>query len=1029
MVCDLDQYTGVGDLSMSVRLFGQITVVVGGREVSISARRQRAVLACLALHPGEAVSADRLLDEVWGDDLPDTRSRAVAFQISKLRDILEPERVGEGLVITTSTAGYVLHVERDSVDVHRFDRLLDDARAALASDPPRCQVLIDEASALWRGRPFADLGDEPFVAAELRRLDQRYMVAQRTRIEVALALGRHVDVVGDLESMVAEHSTEESVVQMLMVALQRSGRTADALRVFGEFRMRLSHELGIDPSRDLQAFEAQLLAGGPDIVHGARPGHRRPHGVPAAATSLVGRTIELAGIADLLSAARLVTLCGFGGLGKTRLAQEIGRSEADRFADGVWFVDLTSIDDAGLLVNTFLAAGGVVADGRDPVDRLVGHLVDREVLVVIDNCEHLIDDVAGLVASVVRSAPGVRILATSRLGLGVAGEAIWTVHPLEPASAVQLFVDRARLVRPGLVVDETNRADLERLGAHLDGIPLAIEMAAARLSVMTIAQICGHLDDRFALLTRTGRNLDDKQRSLAEVMDWSYRLLGDAAQTLLRRLAVCAGGFTLEAAMAIGVPTGDNATAAAVLDHLGQLVEASLVVFDDRDDAPRYRMLDTVRQYASDRLERDPHEDTEAALAHADHYTLVASEVSDMQDEDYDGLIRLGDREIGNLHAALGWAYGNGHPRLGLTISRQLWSYYVVKRMFEPAMRNLRTGLAMIDDPTPEVLEAAALALIAVNNSDDHDRAFSERAEAMIERGMDEIADPALRSTLLRGLASWVGHADARRADAYLREAAELQPVPARSTFAALQNRIGASWWSGRLDDGDAVLQHVEKFIAAFPAHAPSAVYLRATVAARDGRWNDVVRIAETSEQRPEYEEFRVRIALVEALVALGRHDDAEMLLRQIEAVVSTEHVHYVPYLWAALELAQGSPVAAVAALEQRVEDIRRDSRRLLIAVQLTSLLAVAAHDLGQDETAAVLFGYSVAEQRRLDVVLRASDRPRAERAIGECRTTLGEERFDELATRGARAEFADLPAVDTGSTAASPKNAEARSD
>jgi DNA-binding SARP family transcriptional activator len=293
---------------------------------------------------------------VWGDDLPDTRARAVAFQISKLIDILEPERVGEGSVINTSTAGYVLHVERDSVDVHRFDRLLDDARVALASDPPRCQVLIDEASALWRGRPFADLGDEPFVAAEVRRLDQRYLVAQRTRIEVALALGRHVDVVGDLKAMVSEHSTEESVVQMLMVALQRSGRTADALRVFGEFRMRLSHELGIDPSRDLQAFEAKLLAGGPETVYGSQLEHRRPQSVPAAATSLVGRNSELVEIVEVLSSARPVTLCGFGGLGKARLAQEITRSEADRFADGVWFVDLTSIDDAGLLVNTFLAS-------------------------------------------------------------------------------------------------------------------------------------------------------------------------------------------------------------------------------------------------------------------------------------------------------------------------------------------------------------------------------------------------------------------------------------------------------------------------------------------------------------------------------------------------------------------------------------------------------------------------------------------------------------------------------------------------
>ena len=218
---------------------------------------------------------------------------------------------------------------------------------------------------------------------------------------------------------------------------------------------------------------------------------------------------------EALASARLVTLCGFGGLGKTRLAEEIARSEADRFADGVWFVDLTSIDDASLLVDTFLATGGVEANGRGPVDRLIDDLSDREVLVVVDNCEHLIDEVAALVASIIRGASGVRILATSRVALGIVGEAIWTVHPLEPESAVQLFVDRARLARPGFVVDDGNRADIDALGAHLDGIPLAIELAASRLAVMTVAQICGHLDDRFALLTSTGRIPLDRQRSLA----------------------------------------------------------------------------------------------------------------------------------------------------------------------------------------------------------------------------------------------------------------------------------------------------------------------------------------------------------------------------------------------------------------------------------------------------------------------------------------------------------------------------------
>jgi predicted ATPase/DNA-binding SARP family transcriptional activator len=1020
--------TEIESPSLSVRLLGPVAAVIDGREISITARRQRSVLACLAVHAGEPLSADRLLDEVWGDDLPDTRARAVAFQISKLRSVLEPARAGEDQVITTSPGGYALNIERDKVDVHQFDRFVDEARAALASDPDRCSDLIVQALQLWRGRPLADLGDEPFAERERHRLEQRHLLARRTHIEAALALGRHVEVIGDLETMVAEHPLEEAPVHMSMIALQRSGRTAEALRVYAEFRMRLGHELGIDPSLALQALESQLLAGGPDATGAPRPAERRARRIPVWPTPLVGRATELAGIVEALSSARLVTLCGFGGLGKTRLALEIANTEAVRFADGAWFVDLTSIDDGRLCVDTFLTSGGVMVDGREPLDRLVTHLADQELLVVVDNCEHVIDDVAELVTQIVRGAPGVRVLATSRIGLGVVGEAIWTIRPLEPASTVQMFVEQARLARPGFVVDESNRHEVERLGAFLDGIPLAIELAAARLSVMTVAQICEHLDDRFGLLARTGRNLDAKQRSLAAVMEWSYRLLDDAQQALLRRMSVCTGGFTLDAAMAIGVPDDDDSTVNDVLDGLGRLVEASLIDFDGRNEVPRYRMLDTVRHYAARQLETDRPGHAECSLAHANHYRRVATAVRERESQDHDGFLRLGDEEFGNLEAAIGWAYGNGHPRLGLAITRQLWFYYVSGRRYDTVMRNLRTGLELIDDVTPDVLEAAALALIAVNNSDDHDWDFNERIRAMIEEQLDIIVDPELLSTLLRGLAAYVGHTDVGRADSYLRAAADLHPVPAISTFWALHNRVGATWWSGRLDDPEATLLQIEAIVRSAPALALAAVHLPAIVAVRGGRWDDALRITEPSDHVSAYVKSHLRFAHIEALTALGRLDEAAALLREVERVPSRDDVHFAPYLRSSLELARGDPAAAVAALDERLADLRRDPRRLAIAAHLTSLLAVAAHELGQDETAAVLFGHSAGEQRRLDITLRASDRPRAERAIAECRTVLTDERFDQLAAVGAASEFTDLPAVDLASAVASPQNPEARS-
>ncbi len=1013
MVCDSIGPTTVRPSALSVRLLGPVAAVVDGREVAITARRQRSVLACLALHTGETVSADRLLDEVWGDDLPDTRARAVAFQISKLRGILEPDRNGEGTLITTSPGGYTLRADPDDVDVHRFDRLVDDARAALAGDPARSSRLLDEAVLLWRGRPFADLGDEPFTDAERHRLEQRQLLARRTQVEAAVALGRHLDIIGDLEVMLAEHPLDESVVRLAMLALQHAGRVADALRTYGEFRMRLGSELGIEPSLDLQALEAQLLAGVPSADRSARPDVRSPRRVPSAPTALIGRTAELAGIVETLSSARVVTLCGFGGLGKTRLALEVANTHADQFADGVWFVDLTSIDDGRLCVDTFLASGGVPADGREPVDRLIAHLADRELLVVVDNCEHVIDDVAELITQVVRGAPRVRVLATSRLGLGIGGEALWTVHPLAPASAVQMFVDHARLARPGFVAGETNRDDLERLGEHLDGIPLAIEMAAARLSVLTVAQICEHLDDRLAFLTRTGRKVEDRQRSLEAVLEWSYRLLDDEQQTLLRRISVCTGGFTLDAALAIGVPD-DDATLTEVLDRLGHLVEASLVVFDDHDPVPRYRMLDTVRTYAAGQLDRDGGaERTASSLAHAVHFARVAAEMSERRGQDAYAQFRLGDHEIGNLEAAIAWTTANGHPRVGLTIMCRLWSLYVAERWYDAAMRNLQVGLEATDEVAPDILEAAALSLIAANNSDCHEWHFLERMSAMIEDHLGTVDDPTLRSILLRGLAAYVGHSEPSRSDTYLREAATIPGASPTEAFLAVHNRVATTWWFGRLDDPEATLRQIDALVDAAPAMARTADYLRLRVAMRAGWWDVVIAETESSDHLSEYAQFHRRISRVEALIALGRADEAADELRRLELIPSREHVHTNPYLWASLELERGDPGAAVIALRGRIDELGRDPRRLALGAQLTSLLGEAAHSLGHDETAAVLFGYSAAEQRRLEITLRPTDRPRAERAVAACRAALTERRFDELAARGAVTDFVDLPPVD----------------
>lgn len=1000
--------------ALRIDILGPMRVSVGGIQRIITARRQRAVLAYLALHVAEPVSGDRLLDAIWGEDLPGTGVRAVAFQISKLRSALEPDRSGEGTLITTSAAGYVLDCDRTHVDALRFERLVSNARAALPDDPTSAESLLGDASSLWRGRPFADLGDEPFVAENTRQLEQAHLLARRTLAEARIAQGRHTDAIGDLEVLITQHPLDEALVQLAMTALHMDGRTADALRSYGELRLRLGAELGIEPSHDLQRLERELLAGdiepfGPIASRGTTA-----CGIPASASSFVGRDAEITAITELLSSARVVTLCGFGGLGKTRLAQAVGATLTERFEDGVWYVDLTSIDDAGLLAETFNAGAGIDG-GDDPVDRLLGQLANRDTLIVVDNCEHLVDDVAGLVTSIMRAAPRVRVLATSRVGLGISGEASWMVAPLDAASGVELFVDRARLAQPRFVVDDSNRPIIEHLCNRLDGIPLAIEMAAARLAVMNITQIVEHLDDRFRLLTRTGRGIDEKQRSLATVMDWSYRLLDEPDQTLLRRLSTCAGGFTLDAAASIGVPAGDDATLTDVLDRLGRLVEASLVMFGDEHGTPRYRMLETVRQYGAELLERHDSDDgATAALAHAAHYATVAVAVREMEEQDREAFLRLGDQDLGNFHAAINWAYTNGHPTLGLEISLDLWSYFSARDM-RHAKRYIRTGLELVVGETPISLQAAALSLI--DESSAHDDEFRAATQTRVELGLQSSDDPTLRSTLLRGLASSVAHTDPRAAQRYLTEAASLRPVPPGTTLAALNNLCMDSWLSGEIDDPDAVIARLAEVMDAFPSFELMERSIQAMLAATTGRWNDVVGLVDTPDSRDQLNWWLIATVHVEALVALDRPQEARDVLEQLKSSGDGPNMLLATALLEApIHLATGDPAAAVAALAPVTEFVGGDSDRLAIAVPAASMVAAAACGLGQFETAAIWFGFSAAEQQRLDIRLRIADRPVADRAIETCRAELGDERFDACAALGATSEFRDLPRVELSS-------------
>ena len=682
---------------------------------------------------------------------------------------------------------------------------------------------------------------------------------------------------------------------------------------------------------------------------------------------------------------------------------------SDGFADGVWYVDLASVDDAAVLPDTIARAGGMtVQRSRDPVEFLLARLADREALVVLDNCDRLVHDLAELVPKIVHAAPAVRVLTTCRISLGAPDEAVWTVHPLDAASAVELFADRARLARPGWVIDDKNRPAVDRLCRRLDGIPLAIEMAAARLAVMNLDQIIEHLDDRFRLLAAPRRATDTRHQSLAAVMDWSYDLLDDADQVLLRRMSVCADGFDLDAATTIGVPDPCSASLPDVLDRLGHLVEASLVMFDAGRDTPRYGMLETVRQHVSGKLDDD--ERADAGLAHAIHYEAVSARAFELWSTDYDGARRLGDRELDNLRAAMNWAYLHRRPRLGLSIARNSRFHFFTLLADRELVRWLRTGLELVDDDDPLTLEAQAAMLLHAHNADDPDA--QRFAAARVERAIDDVDDPRLRAELLNAMSASVVATDPRAADAYTTAAAALRASPPNRMLAFLNNRIEQSWDTGELADGEAILRRLEELLDMMPQPNPVRYKVEAGVAARAGRWADVVDIAETAGDLDPVMDAAVGLLHAEALGALGRFDEALLTLTSLDRDGLGYYARFVDLVHASTDLRRHEPRAAADRLGTMVEDIAGDGRRLAVGAQVAALLGVAAHGLGRHETAAILLGHADAEQRRLDITLRPSDRPLAEQAIEACRTELGAQRFDVLAAQGARTAWHDLPKV-----------------
>ena len=600
-------------------LLGDVEVWGDGQRIDVGHARQRCVLVALLVDVNRPVPSDQLIDRIWADQPPHRARNALAGYLSRLRSLLAD---ADDVRLTHETGGYVLAAEPSSVDVHRFRRLVAEARDT--SDPVAALALFDEALAAWRGVPFATI-DTPWVNDVRAALEAERQAAVLDRNDVGLQAGRHGELLVSLVAAMRAHPLDERVAGQLMLAQYRCGRQADALETYGQMRTRLVEELGADPSPALRQVHQQLLDGDRDTPMVApRPVPRpRPQAtLPRRVTSFVGREQDVPRVSSALDSAPLVTLTGVGGVGKSRLATEVVGRVQDRFEDGAWMCELAALDDGGSVSNAVASTLRLQQrHGLDIEGTVIEYLQPRRLILIVDNCEHVLESAARLVAQIVAHCPAVTVLATSREALGIEGERVLPLAPLPADDAATLFEDRARAGRPDFDLESEPVGAVAAICRRLDGLPLAIELAAARMRMMSSLDLARRLDRGVRLLSGGVRGALPRHQSLAATVEWSYQLLAAPEQDLFIRLSVFAGGFDLEAAH--GVCGRPGATEHDTLDLLTGLVDKSMVTVRSGPDRTRYLVLETMRAYGRELLQ-DKGIDELNARRHAEYFTDLA---------------------------------------------------------------------------------------------------------------------------------------------------------------------------------------------------------------------------------------------------------------------------------------------------------------------------------------------------------------------------------------------------------------------
>ncbi|WP_244413933.1 BTAD domain-containing putative transcriptional regulator [Streptomyces hygroscopicus] len=755
---------------MRFRILGATEVLdARGQPVSLGGARVRALVAALALRGGRPVAVETLIDEVWAVDAPPQDAPgALQALVGRLRRALGKQAV-ESL-----PGAYRLVTGPYEVDLHQFERLVAmGTRQLQEGDPAAAAGTLRTGLALWRGPALLDLPDGAGAAHGPEALR---LAALHRRIDADLALGRTEELLPELRQLTADHPLDEPFRSQLMRALYGAGRGADALAAYEETRQLLADRLGADPGPELQALHAQLLAQqvepAPATAPPAPDAGPRSGNLRSRLNSFVGRESELSSLHYELRShrARLVTLTGAGGSGKTRLAEQLAGSLAGEHPDGVWIAELAPLDAPEAVPGAVLSALGrrdttvfspamearTAAEHTDPAARIVDHCASRRLLLVLDNCEHVVGAAAELADRLLRHCPGLTVVATSREPLGVPGEVVRPLEPLPPAPAHQLFAERAVAVRPDFRAAD-DPAAVDEICRRLDGLPLAIELAAARLRLLSPRQIADRLDDRFRLLTSGSRTALPRQQTLRAVVDWSWDLLDEPERALLRRLSVFAGGCTLAAAEAV---CGERAE--EVLDRLGALVDKSLLIVDHRGAEPRYRMLETIHAYSRERAAGRPEEHERTLARHTGHFLdfLTDAEPRIRSAEQLPWLARI-EAELDNVRAVLHRAVtGRDADTAQQVVLAMGWFWWLRNYREEGASwaertAALRPGPEQLADTDPAFWAQADLQLLLLfllqdQSRDRHDETPKQRA--LIDRLLTAYRRPHPRSAHFPGL-------------------------------------------------------------------------------------------------------------------------------------------------------------------------------------------------------------------------------------------------------------------------------------